>query len=166
MVSLGHVGLRSLQFIWTLLITALIGNVIARQGSSSNSAINYAIFTAVFSWIVLLYGLIAGFIEALAIPIALIAMDGLAILFTFIAGVVLAAKLRVHSCSNTVYLDSNSLIKGSGETCKELQASTAFFWFLFATFIASAAVSGLSARGSGMSSRGGIRRGGPSMSQV
>jgi len=66
------------------------------------------------------------------------------------------------------YLMSNSLTNGShnmGKRCHELQASTAFFWFMFAGFAASIAFDFMGSR-STMSSRGGIRKGGPSMSQV
>lgn len=44
----------------------------------------------------------AAFVEAIAIPIALLILDAFATLFTFIAGVVLAAKLGAHSCNNQV----------------------------------------------------------------
>lgn len=97
-----QVVFRSLQFLWTLLTTALIGNVIASAFSGNPSSINYAIFVSVFCWIVLIYGFLAAFMESLAIPMALWVLDGLATLFTFIAGVVLAARLGVHSCNNTV----------------------------------------------------------------
>lgn len=66
------------------------------------------------------------------------------------------------------YVQSNSLTNGSHDMtkrCRELQASTAFYWFLFASFAASIAMTFLHS-GSSMRSRGGIRRGGPSMSQV
>jgi len=169
MVAWLQVGLRSIQFILTLLITALIGNVIADAFAGNPSSINYAIFVAVFSWLVLIFGIAAAFIESLAIPMVLLVLDGLAMLLTFIAGVVLAAKLGVHSCGHKAYVYHNSLTNGSTnptKRCHELQASTAFFWFLFATYAVSLVLSGLSARGSGLSSRGGVRRGGPSMSQV
>jgi len=166
-----QIGLRSLQFLFTLLITALVGNVIAEAITGNASAINYAIFVAVFSWIVLLYGFAAVFVESIAIPIALAVLDGLATLFTFIAGVVLAAKLGVHSCGNEDYVNNNSLTNGSHnptKRCHELQASTAFFWFLFAAFAASfiLAAVGLGGGVSRGGGRGGIRKGGPSMSQV
>lgn len=63
---------------------------------------NWAMFVAVFSMIVVFYGMAAAFVESLAQPMILGAMDGLATLFNFIAGVVLAARLGVHSCSNRV----------------------------------------------------------------
>jgi len=171
MVSLAQAVLRGSQFLWTLLITALIGNVIASAFAGNPSSINYAIFVAVFSWLVLFHGFAAAFVEGLAIPIVMIVLDGLATLLTFIAGVVLAAKLRVHSCGNHAYVISNSLTNGSHDPtkrCHELQASTAFFWFLFASYVGSLIMDVLGG-GSSMSSmrgRGGVRRGGPSMSQV
>jgi hypothetical protein len=94
--------LRANQFFWTLLTTALIGNVIAEAFSGNPSSINYAMFTSVFSWVVVLYGIAALFVESLAIPLILGSMDILATLFNFIAGVVLAARLQVHSCNNQV----------------------------------------------------------------
>jgi len=102
MVSLVQIILRVSQFVWTILITSLVGNVIDDAFAGNPSSINYAIFVAVFSWIVLLYGMVAAFMESLAIPVVMMVMDGLATIFTFIAGVVLAAKLHVHSCGNRV----------------------------------------------------------------
>jgi hypothetical protein len=49
--------------------------------------------------------------------------------------------------------------------CRELQASTTFYWFLFAAFAASIAMTFLNGAGSTRRS-GGIRTGTPSMSQV
>ena len=69
---------------------------------------------------------------------------------------------------NQDYISSNSVIDGSHnqtKKCHEAQAVTAFLWFGFATFLGSLVFSGLAARGGG-STGGGIRRGGPAMSQV
>ncbi|RDW62686.1 putative non-classical export protein 2 [Coleophoma crateriformis] len=167
MVAITQLGLRIFQFLMVLLITALVGNVIAEAFAGNASAINYAIFVAVFCWITVLYGLAAAVIESLTMPIVLAAADGLSALFTFIAGVVLAAKLGVHSCGNNSYVTSNSLTNGSNnptKRCHELQASCAFFWFLFAAFCATAVLSFTG--GSSSMRRGGLRKGGPSMSQV
>jgi hypothetical protein len=166
---------------------ALIGNVIADAFAGNPSVVNYAIFVSVFCMLVVLYGFAAALVESLAIPIALGVLDILATIFTFIAGVVLAKKLDgAHSCGNEVsigrmrlllstmlivsqsYLRSNSLTNGShsmGKRCHELQASTAFFWFMFAGFAASSFFD-FAGRSTSMSSRGGMRKGGPSMSQV
>lgn len=159
--------LRGLEFLWTLLITALIGNVIDDAFSGNASSINYAMFVAVFSWIVLLFGLGAFFVNALNIPIVLVALDALAALFTFIAAVVLSAKLGVHSCHNFGYTISNHLTNGGAdvkERCQELQASTAFFWFLWVCYMGSVFFQFMN-RNSGGSSVGSSRRG-PVMTQV
>lgn len=51
--------------------------------------------------------------------------------------------------------------------CHESQAITAFMWFAFASYAASCFFSAMNARSGGVNLRGtGIRKGGPSMSQV
>jgi len=170
MVSIPGLALRAWEFVWTLVAMALIGNVIQTAFGGNPSSINYAMFTTVIAMLTVLIGLGGEFINALAIPMVMIVLDSLSTLFTFIAGVVLAAELGVHSCGNSAYTASNHLTNGAGNRkarCQELQASTAFFWFLFAAFAASAALSFMGSRGSSsLGGRGGIRKGGPSMSQV
>merc|ERR1711939_913564 len=83
--------------------------------------------------------------------------------------IVLAAGLGVHSCGNRSYLVSNALTNGSNnppKRCHELQASTAFYWFAFAAFLGSAILGFMSGGSSFSRPRGGIRKGGPTMSQV
>jgi len=169
MASWAQLGLRSWEFLWVLLTMALIGNVIAGAFAGNPGSINYAMFVSTFDMLVVLIGFAAVFMDLSAAALVMVVLDVLATLFTFIAGVVLAAKLKVHSCSNHSYILSNGLTNGSHnpeKRCRELQASTAFYWFAFAGFLASAVVAGLNSRGSSMGARGGIRRGGPSMSQV
>jgi hypothetical protein len=101
MVSVAQICLRAFQFLFTLLLTALIGNVL-NDNSRSPASVNFVMFVAALCWIVLLYGLVAAFFESLAIPFVLVVLDGLATLFTFVAGIVLPSKLHVHSCSNVV----------------------------------------------------------------
>jgi len=168
-MEFAQVTLRAFQFFWTLLITALIGNVIDDAFNGNPASINYSIFVAVFSWLVLLYGLLSAIIEAFNIPIILLAADGLAALFTLIAGITLAAELGVHSCSNFGYTITNHMTNGAGDLerrCRELQASTAFFWFLFACYMGSLALGVMNRGGSSISSsRGGARKG-PVMTQA
>ncbi|RDL39063.1 putative Non-classical export protein 2 [Venustampulla echinocandica] len=147
---------------------ALVGNVIADAFSGNPASINYALFASVFSWIALLYGLGAAFVESIAFPILLLVLDGLAMIFTFTSGIVLAARLHARSCSNHGYLISNGLTNGSGDMskrCRELQASTAFMWFLWASYVGSFIMDLVQSRSS-MGGRGGIRRGAPAMSQI
>ncbi|KAH8811870.1 putative Non-classical export protein 2 [Xylogone sp. PMI_703] len=169
MISVTQAFLRCIAFLWTVLIMALIGNVIDNAFAGNPSAVNYAMFVAAFSMLVVLYGIASFIIQALAMPLVLMVLDALATIFTFIAGVVLAAKLHVHSCSNRNYTLHNSLTNGAHDMqarCRELQASTAFFWFLFATYVALLVFDFIGSRGSRLTSRGNITRGGPSMSQV
>jgi len=165
-MELPQLLLRALQFFLTLVITALIGNVIHDAFNGNAATINYAMFVAVFSWLVVIYGIIAAVVESFNIPIILMIADGLAAFFTFAAAIALAAGLNVHSCSNRNYTETNHLTDGSfntGKRCRELQASDAFFWFLWVTFMASAALSFMN-RGSVGSGRG--ARKGPVMTQV
>lgn len=81
---------------------ALIGNVIATAFAGNPSSINYAIFVTVFDMLVVFFGFAAIFMDLSALGIIIAVADVLAAVFTFIAGVVLAAKLHVHSCSNSV----------------------------------------------------------------
>jgi hypothetical protein len=94
-------GLYALAFLWTLLITALLGNIIADASGGTPSQINYCMFVAVLSWIVLLIGFTGSFSESVPLMV-LLAADVLAIFFTFVAAVLLSAKLGVHSCGNAV----------------------------------------------------------------
>ncbi|TVY92961.1 Non-classical export protein [Lachnellula willkommii] len=168
MPSIPQIALRAWTFLWTLLALSLIGNVIATAFSGNPSVVNYAIFVAIFGMLVVLWGIAGVFVESLAIPIALAVADGLAALFSVIAGIALAAELGVHSCGNKSYIASNHLTNGShnmGKRCHELQASTAFFWFMFVGFAGSIAFD-LMGSGSSLRGRGGMRKGGPSMSQV
>jgi len=167
-MNLLQVALRSLQLLLLIIFTALIGNVIA-LASQGNATVNYSIFTAVWCWLAIVYGLVAGVLDSLYIPIAALAVDVLAVLFTFVNGVTLAAQLGAHSCSNDDYVNNNYLTAPTDDRskrCRELQAATAFVWFLFVALIVSTVMGGLSWKSGGSSSRGGMRRGGPSMSQV
>ena len=102
MASIPQIALRALQFLWTLLILALLGNAIADAFAGNPSGVNFSMFVAALSAAALIYTLAAAFVESLAMPIVMIVIDALLTAFTFIAGVLLAAKLHVHSCGNNV----------------------------------------------------------------
>lgn len=132
---------RAVALLWTLIITALIGNVIASNvngSSSATKAINYTMFTAAWAWVAGLYGLAAAFFAALAIPMVLFALDVLAVLFTLVAGILLAAKLGTPNCGNIQGYGRHWIAFGSNSNekrCREIQASVVFLWFLWATFM-------------------------------
>ncbi|KAL2261326.1 hypothetical protein VTK26DRAFT_4398 [Humicola hyalothermophila] len=161
--------LRAVQLLFIIILTGLIGNVIATNvaaASSATAAINFSMFVIVVSWLAALIGLATSLVERISLPvIALLGVDALATLFTFIDAIVLSAKLGVPNCSNTRGHAANWIAYGSGndtKRCREVQAAAAFMWFLFATFAAALALSFLGFRRGG----GSIRSSGPTMSQV
>lgn len=166
-----NIASRGLQFLWTLLVMALIGNVIAEAYGGNPSVINYNMFVAAFSMFTLFYLIPATIKEEWAMhPVLPLVLDLLNTIFFFCAAVATAAELRVHSCSNDAYVLTNKLTRGSGnphKRCREEQATTAFLWFAFASYLYSTVYSGLATRGGGanLGARG-VRRSGPAMSQV
>jgi hypothetical protein len=160
---------RAVALLWTLIITALIGNVIASNVNGSGSAtraINYTMFTAAWAWVAGLYGLIASFIAAAAIPMILLFFDILAVLFTLVAAILLAAKLGTPNCGNIQGYGRHWIAFGSNSNekrCREIQASVVFLWFLWATFCVALFFSYKEWKGG----FGGFRRSSkPSMAQV
>ncbi|CCF38882.1 hypothetical protein CH063_09864 [Colletotrichum higginsianum] len=170
MESMLQVLVRGLQLLWVLLVTALIGNVIALNingAGSAMAAINFSMFVAVVCWLASLYGLAAVFVSAISVPIVLLALDGAAVLFTFIDAIVLSAKLRVVNCGSLDRgdLPGDYIVWGSADNekrCREIQASTVFMWFLFASFCAGAFFTFMNFRRGG----GSVRSSRPSMAQV
>ncbi|KAJ5306063.1 hypothetical protein PENANT_c024G02247 [Penicillium antarcticum] len=167
-----QLGLRAWEFLWSLLIMALIGNMIADSFSGNPATVNYSIFVSVFSMLSLFYLIPASFnIDWAGHPIIMIVLDALNCVFFFCAAIALAAKLECHSCTNTDYLKSNEITNGSNnmtKRCREAQASVAFLWFGWAGYMASVVVSIFMSRAAtvNLRSRTGSRRGGPSMAQV
>lgn len=164
--------LRILQLLWLVILTGLIGNVIAlniNAAGNATAAINFSMFVIVLAWLAALYGLIANYVETIAIPVAMLALDAAATLFTFIAAVVLAAKLRATNCGgdlNPDILGGDWIGFGSADNqkrCRSIQAGTTFMWFLFACFVGTLFfVAAGWRRGGG----GSIRSGAPHMSQL
>jgi len=166
-----NLALRAFEFFWTLLIMALVGNMIASAFSGNPSIVNYDMFIAVITMLALFYLIAVDFNEGFAGHPALpLALDLILTLFWFCGAVAMAAELRVHSCGNVGYIKSNHITNGAAnmtKRCHEAQATTAFLWFGFACFVASTVLSAFGARGGGVNLRsGGIRKGGPAMSQV
>ncbi|KAL4806193.1 marvel domain-containing protein [Aspergillus unguis] len=167
-----QLGLRVWQFIWTLLIMALIGNMIAQSFAGNPAIINYVMFVSAWSMFTLFYLFPASFNPDWAIhPIILIVLDTLNMIFFLTAAIALAAKLECHSCSNQEYIHNNEVTNGSdnpSKRCREAQASTAFLWFAWAGFAASMILSILQSRraGANLRPRTGPARGRPTMAQV
>ncbi|EMD93246.1 hypothetical protein COCC4DRAFT_49191 [Bipolaris maydis ATCC 48331] len=160
-------GLRVWQLICAIIVTALMGNNIARATAGTHSIINYSLFVGVWWLLTLLYFLPASFIERFSIPVVDIALDALSVIFGFCAAVALPSYIGAHSCSNSAYTHSNKVLNSSPNTeqnCRQAQATTAFLWFGWAAFVATLAVSLMNGRGSGANLRS--TRRGPAMSQV
>ncbi|KAI0012553.1 marvel domain-containing protein [Xylariaceae sp. FL0662B] len=130
--------LRLVQLLMVLLSTALIGNVIASNIDGSESGINFIMFVCVLSWIAVLYGIASHFVSALAIPIVALGHDAAASIFTLIGAIVLSAKLKAVNCANLHGHPSDYIAFGSNndeKRCREIQATTVFLWFLWASFV-------------------------------
>ncbi|KAM7200150.1 Marvel domain containing protein [Rhypophila sp. PSN 637] len=159
--------LRAVQLLFIVILTALIGNVIATNwnaAGSATAAINFSMFVIVVSWLASIFGLAATFLDRIAIPVALLGMDALATVFTFIDAIVLSAKLGAVNCAAPGIRDGSWIAYGTPNTekrCREIQASAAFMWFLFALFAVTLFFEFMSFRRSG-----GSVRSGPGMSQV
>ncbi|KAL2109369.1 hypothetical protein VUR80DRAFT_2535 [Thermomyces stellatus] len=174
MLELGllKTGLRGLQLLWCLLLTALIGNVIALSTSASSSAtaaVNFSMFVIVASWLASLYGFLARLFPTLESTNIQLPADAAGSLLTFIDAVVLSAKLGVVNCGDIG--DKKDDLPGSWiawgsandeKRCREIQAGAAFMWFLFACFVASAFFTWKDSRPRGFS----IPTSRPSMTQI
>jgi len=164
-------GLRVWEFIWTLLVMAIVGNMIAEAFAGNPATVNYSMYCAAFSMFSLLYLVPASFnLDWAFHPIIMVVVDALNAVFFFCAGIALAAKLTCHSCSNHSYLIHNEITNGSNnmsKRCREAQATVAFLWFAWAGYMASFIVSVFMSRSSTVNLRGrsGSRRR-PNMAQV
>ncbi|CAK7221665.1 hypothetical protein SCUCBS95973_004575 [Sporothrix curviconia] len=172
MEGMGLFIVRCVQLLFIVICVALIGNVIASNNDGHMSAINYALFACIIAWVACLWGMASAFVSMLADGIfayGLLAFDILAVLFTFVAAIVIPAKLKAVNCGGELTVER----RGSGwigfgsaddeKRCRELQASTAFLWFLFATLVASLLLTLVNFRRGGGSSGGSSA---PHMSQV
>ncbi len=161
--------LRGVALVFTIILTGLIGNVIAQDHNASTSAraaVNFTMFVIALSWLVCLYSIVATVVSSLGKPLILAVLDVLGIIFTFLSAVILAARIGKTNCSNTTDRPANWIAYGSGNAehrCRELQASDAFMWFLFATLCGGLFFSLTEMRGNPM---GGLRSSRPAMSQV
>ncbi|KAI9855374.1 MAG: hypothetical protein M1813_009832 [Trichoglossum hirsutum] len=155
--------LRSVQAFCTLLILALVGNMVHEATHGNPSVVNYQIFVGAFSFLSLIYLFPSALTDRFRYRLVTLVLDALNTLFFFAGGVALAARLGVHSCGNQAYLKLNKVTNGAdnmSKRCHEAQAATAFLWFGFAAYLVSAILSSLGAKGSGANLRGM-----PSMSQ-
>jgi hypothetical protein len=95
--------LTSEQFLWTLLIMALVGNMIHDALGGNPSIVNYDMFAAVFSMLSLFYLVPVAIKEEFAFhPLIAIVLDFFNTLFFLCGAIAMAGYLGVHSCGNQV----------------------------------------------------------------
>jgi hypothetical protein len=90
------------QAFCTLLVLALVGNMVHEAAHKNPSVVNYQIFAGAFSFLSLIYLIPSTFVERLQFRPIVLLLDALNTLFFFAGGVALAARLGVHSCGNQV----------------------------------------------------------------
>ena len=123
---------RSLQFVFGIIVLSLAAALVANQPTGgSPSQVNYPVFVGVFSLLTWFYSCAASWVspDGLGAPIIVIFLDSLNTLFYFAGGIALAVALRVHSCGNVAYVQTNGVIAGVTQRCHEAQALAAFLWF-------------------------------------
>lgn len=139
MLAIGDSILRVVNFFFLIIALGLTGSLAATTVYQSNPQVNFAVFAAAFAILTSsFYGVLSYFIAAFAWPVILAIFDFLNVLFTFAAATAVAAAIRVHSCSNDDYIESNKVAQGSSGRCRKAQASVAFLYFSCVIFIASA----------------------------
>lgn len=171
MLAIGDSVLRIVNFVLLVIALGLTASLAATTKDQSNPQVNFGVFAAAFALLTSsLYGVLAYFIAAFAWPFILAVFDFLNIIFTFAAAAAIAAGIRVHSCSNHDYVNSNNITQGSSGRCRKAQASVAFLFLSFFIFLASGIFSVVAvAKGGlfgGSGSRSAPRVGVPSVAQV
>ena len=144
-LGLVKTGLRAAQILWCLLLTALIGNVIAlslKPAPSATAAVGFTMFVVVASWLAAIYGLLARLFPSIESVNIQLPADAAGVLLTFIDSIVLSAKLGVANCGDIdkEKVPDSWIAWGSsddGKRCREIQAGAVFMWFLFACFVGS-----------------------------
>lgn len=102
-MNIANIGLRGLQFLWTLLLMALSGNMISLALGGNPSVVNYTMFVSVFSLLSLFYLIPVSIKEGLAgHPMIPVVLDAINTLIFFCGAIALASFLHVHSCFNSV----------------------------------------------------------------
>lgn len=95
-------SLRALEFVFTVILLGLVGNLEA-QGGGNPASVHFSMFAAAWSAVFLLYLIPATWSESLVgHPIIPVVVDALNVVFTFCAAVTLAARTQGRSCTNRV----------------------------------------------------------------
>ncbi|KAK6463083.1 hypothetical protein DFJ63DRAFT_318261 [Scheffersomyces coipomensis] len=170
MLAIGDSILRAVNFVILVIALGLTASLSASTITQNNPQVNFGVFAAAFGLLTSsFYGVLAYFFEIFAWPILLSLFDFLNLIFTFAAATAIAAGIRVHSCSNSEYVDNNNITQGSSGRCRKAQSSVAFLYFSFFIFLVSGVFSIISITQGGLfgtSKRSAPRVGIPTTSQV
>ncbi|ODQ64256.1 hypothetical protein NADFUDRAFT_83801 [Nadsonia fulvescens var. elongata DSM 6958] len=130
--------LRAMLLVFLIITLGLTGSLAATAPYHGNPQVNFAVFASAFGVLVGgIIGLGIDFIPPLnRIPFVNLIGDFLNFVFTFAAACALAAGIRVHSCTNRDYLDSNWIVQGLTSRCRISQAATAFLFISAFGFLA------------------------------
>ncbi|KAK9376182.1 membrane-associating domain-containing protein [Lipomyces chichibuensis] len=128
---ISNIVLRSLLFAFLVITLGLTGSLIAGQNFGTPQ-VNFMMFASVFGLLFgALYGFIGLFLTGMAFPFAVAVVDFLVTVFAFAGATALAVVIRVHSCTNDLYLNTNRVAQGSTSRCRKAQADTVFMYFAF-----------------------------------
>ncbi|GME80330.1 unnamed protein product [Ambrosiozyma monospora] len=171
MLSYGDLSLRTINFIFLVIILGLSGSLAATTNTQHNPQVNFVVFAAAWGLLTsTFYGIAANFFSFLASPLFLTITDFLNTVFTFAGATALAVAIRCHSCTNDSYVNKNKVAQGDKNRCRKSQATVAFTYFSFFVFLFSLAISAISITKNGLlgyNSRPKVARTGvPTMSQV
>ena len=126
MLSILDNSLRAANFVFLLIVLGLTGSLAATR-DNNNPQVNFAVFAAAFGLLFdTLYAIPANFISALAWPLLIAVFDFLNFVFTFAAATALAVAIRVHSCTNSDYVDNNKVKMCIRDSSKS--SVSAAFW--------------------------------------
>ncbi|KAI9880203.1 MAG: hypothetical protein M1830_004789 [Pleopsidium flavum] len=158
--------LRAVQLLFSAIVLGISISLIRGQvHGAAPSQTDFSAFAGGWGLLIALVGIAATTFFAALEGIAMLALDGLAILFYLAAALAMAVTLRVHKCTNENFTTSNALINGGLRDnkyyryidlqgrCHKAQADTAFLFFAFAAFVGTAVLSGMAGRRKG--ARGG-----------
>jgi len=96
-------GLRGFQLLCTVILMALVGNMVASTPGPDPAMVNFDLFVAAFALLSLFYLFAATWNESFEVhPAIMLFLDAANVLWWFIGAVATAAILKAHSCSDQV----------------------------------------------------------------
>ncbi|EPY50505.1 non classical export pathway protein [Schizosaccharomyces cryophilus OY26] len=131
--------MRIFQLMIATIVLALAAALVDQQNNGgSPGKINFSVFVGCFSILTFFLTALGAFWPNIVGNVYLVAAyDLINLIFDITAGCCIAVAIRVHSCANRNFLESNKFTQGSGKRCRELRALCFFLWFLFGLYLVS-----------------------------